>query len=219
MRRFCFLILPTQNCSWEGANWLDSAVVYRPCPTPNNSQSLKCTSEHESKSSVLRIRPREFIQDDNLFHSGLFRLIITIGFRNPRGKSWSMDKGKGSLWRIKRQSAVKNANINTKTKDVPSPFPTKKNANSHRPALNLQRNWSPNAELFMSLHRRQPMKLCAYVTYALPCIAIQSQCSLMKPCQMYFSNHIALRGMTDSNKMAVAVMRGVSKLKRQTEIK
>ena len=63
------------------------------------------------------------------------------------------------------------------------------------------------------------MKLCAYVTYALPCIAIQSQCSLMKPCQMYFSNHIALRGMTDSNKMAVAVMQGVSKLKRQTEIK
>ena len=61
-----------------------------------------------------------------------------------------------------------------------------------------QRDWSPNAELFMSLHRRQPMKLCAYVTYALPCIAIQSQCSLMKPCQMYFSNHIALRGMADS---------------------
>ena len=30
---------------------------------------------------------------------------------------------------------------------------------------------------------------------------------------MYFSNHIALRGMTDSNKMAVAVMQGVSKLK------
>jgi hypothetical protein len=41
----------------------------------------------------------------------------------------------------------------------------------------------------------------------------------MKPCQMYFSNHIALRGMTDSNKMAVTVMQGVSKLKRQTEIK
>ena len=32
---------------------------------------------------------------------------------------------------------MKNANINTKTKDVPSQIPTKKNADSHRPALNV----------------------------------------------------------------------------------
>ena len=114
---------------------------------------------------------------------------------------------------------MKNANINTKTKDVPSQIPTKRTPIHTDPRSMSQRDWSPNAELFMLLQKCQPMKLCAYVTYALPCIAIQSQCSLMKPCQMYFSNHIALRGMTDSNKMAVAVMQGVSKLKRQTEIK
>ena len=46
------------------------------------------------KSSVLHIWPRKFIQDDNLFYTGLLKLIITIGFHNPRGKSRSMNKGK-----------------------------------------------------------------------------------------------------------------------------
>ena len=39
-------------CLWEGANWLDSQVFYRPFWAPNNSQSLKCTSERACKSPV-----------------------------------------------------------------------------------------------------------------------------------------------------------------------
>ena len=51
--------------------WM-AGPFFRPFLNPNNSQSL-----------VLHIQPREFIQEDNLFYNGLFKLIITIGFHNP----------------------------------------------------------------------------------------------------------------------------------------
>jgi hypothetical protein len=86
---------------------------------------------------VLHIQQREFIQNDKLFYNGLFKLIIIIGFYNPRGKSRSMDRGKGFTMKYIKTEGHKKCKHNHQTKDVPSLIQIKKNTDSNRPVLNV----------------------------------------------------------------------------------
>ena len=81
--------------------------------------------------------PREFIQDDNLFYNGLFKVLITIGFHNPRGKSRSMDRGKRFTMKNKKTEGREKCKHKHQNKRRSLLNSEKKEAYSHRLALNV----------------------------------------------------------------------------------